>query len=191
MKFRFPLIPILAATLVLSSNLRAEKSAELQKQLEEITQLLTPAESDTPEIKISKSEISGLVENFHKQMNQEQVRDFAISLGHSSGQLNIPGLVEKLDKIRLTAQQEILRRQEAKLAEGEALIKEVGDLLQSAKKPEELDGMLLKLSQLKISDYNEDPKLALIGRQVQTVAQIVGNWQEYLIAKETGNFCGY
>ncbi len=79
------------------------------------------------------------------------------------------------------------RRDTAKIAEAEALISQVGETLKNAKKAEELDALMLALSKSKISEYNNNPKLQAISRQLQSTLQIVGNWQEYLIAEETGN----
>ena len=189
MKPSFTSFPILAATLFASATLHAGISPEFRKQVEEIRQLLKPAETDTPEAKKSKSGMRNLTIGLQAMVDQGELSHFSRYTAENLGEgfASIPGLAEKLEELRLSAQQEVLRRNQSELEAGEALIKEVGELLLSAKKPEELDGLLLKLSNQKPSDYQGNPKLAMINRQIQTASQIVGNWQEYLIAKESGN----
>ena len=82
----------------------------------------------------------------------------------------------------------MLKGTQADIDKAKALLKEVGQVLQSAQKPEELDGLMTTLSNHRASDYQGSPQLAALHRQIQESSQIVGKWQEYLMAKESGNF---
>ena len=189
MKTLFAFLPILAATLLASSALEAEVSPELQSQLEEIRELLKPADTDTPEVKSWKARMKSLPANLQNTINQGQLSSLsqytADSLGEASG---IPGLAEKMDGLRRAAQQEVIQQNRTEIERGEAQLKEVGELLQTAKKPEELDALLAELGNQRFSDNQGSPQLATLHRQIQAATQIVGNWQEYLMAKEAGNF---
>ena len=185
----FPSFRILAAALLASATLHAETSPQLRKQVEEIRQLLKPVDADTPVIKTTKSGMRTFADTLQAMVEQGQLSNFSrySAEGLGGGFASIPGLAEKMEELQRSAEQEVLRRSQVELDEGKALITEVGGLLQTARQPEELDGLLVKLSQHKSSDYHENPQLATINRQIQAASQIVGNWQEYLIAKEIGN----
>ena len=68
------------------------------------------------------------------------------------------------------------------------MIAKVAETLKNAKKAEELDDLLLSISKSQIPEYGNNPQLQSSSRELQGAMQIVDNWQEYLIAEETGNY---
>ncbi len=161
----------------------------MEGAVREIAEMLKPAEGDSPEITAAKSQLQGFTENLQMMFDRGQIVHFSQCESGMGGKLAvIPGLAEKMSELRQSMQEELDRREKVKIAEMETLIAEVGETLKRATKPEDLDGLLLKLSQQKPGEYgNPSPQIGLLARQMQTAAQIVGNWQDYLIALETGN----
>lgn len=180
---------ILFAAAFLSSSLLQAEQVELASQIDEIRKLLKPNESDTPQVKDAKSRLQSLPDTWQSQLDKEQLVSFSEYRIRGMGtELSaLPELAAKMDALMKSVKQESDRRDAAKIAEAEAMLAQTREQLENAKKPEDLDALLLKLSKSKASEYGNNPKLSAISRDLQVAFQIVGKWQEYLMAKEAGN----
>ncbi|TAG11753.1 MAG: hypothetical protein EAZ42_00025 [Verrucomicrobia bacterium] len=75
----------------------------------------------------------------------------------------------------------------AKIAEAEALFSQIGEILKFATKAEDLDDILADLSGNQQDEYRANPEFTNIFRKLNQAREVVSNWQEYLIAAETGD----
>jgi hypothetical protein len=187
MKNRISVLPLLAATFLSIALLHAEP-ANLSSQIDGIRLLLKPSESDTPEVKAAKARLQSLPASWQSLLDTDQLASFSQYGTRNLGtELSaVPELEAKVDAFMKSVKQESDRRDAAKISEAEAILAQTGELLKNAKKPEDLDALMLNLSKSKLSEYGNNPKLSAVSRDLQGALQIVGNWQEYLMAKEAG-----
>jgi len=177
-----------AASWFVGSGLRAQE-VDLKVQLDQIREVLKPADADSPETKELKGTLQRYPDQWQRMIDLGQLTGFS-EYGALSAVVpwtKIPGLTEKFQEFTKSVAEEVARRDGAKITEAEALISRVAETLKNAKKAEELDALMLALSKSKVPDYGNNPKLQATSRDLQGALQIVGNWQEYLIAEETGN----
>lgn len=154
-------------------------------------QLLKPLDSDSAELKAAKSALRGYPDQLQRLIDQNQLSRFGGDGGlfESGGMAaRVPGLAEQLRVVSalVKKRQEALER--AQIDEAEALLARVGEALKTARKAEELDALLADLSAYRNDDYAGSRRLSALYRNLQSALQIVGNWQEYLIAEESGDF---
>jgi uncharacterized protein (DUF2267 family) len=170
------------------SGLRAQE-IDLKAQLDQIREVLKPADADSAETKELKGTLQRYPEQWQRLIDQGQLMGFSEYGVVSANTMwaKIPGLTEKIQELTKSVAEEAARRDAAKIADAETLISRVVEVLKNAKKAEELDALMLALSKSKVSEYGNNPKLQATSRELQGALQIVGNWQEYLIAEETGN----
>jgi len=176
------------AVFVAGSSIHA-KAQDLKATLDEIRQLLKPADSDSPETKQLKESLQRVPDQWKLFIDQGQfnrISEYGIQ-SMSGSWAKIPGLSEKIQELGRSLAEEAARSDAAKIAEADALIAKVAETLKNAKKAEELDGLLLSISKNQIAEYGNNPRLQSASRELQAAMQIVDNWQEYLIAEETGN----
>lgn len=175
--------------LALEDEPPAEKS-DFSAPLEEIRELLKPLESDSAEVKEAKTRLRSYPDQLQRMIEQGQWSQFT----SESGQLlfdprdPIPGLAEKLDSLSALVRKEQAARDQAEIGKAESLLARVAQELKTAKKAEDLDELLTELSLYRNDGYSSSPRIAALHRSLQGALQIVGNWQEYLIAEEAGDF---
>lgn len=188
MKNRMSVLTILAATFIFSAVLHGQP-ADIPTQLDQIRELLKPGETDSPEVKNVKAMLQRYPDTWQSLLDRDQLGGFSeYGTKNLGAELSsVPDLAAKIDAFTKSVKEESERRDNAKIAAAEALIAQVGNQLQSAKKAEDLDALLLSLGKYKDSGYGNNPKLSALYRDMQGALQIAGNWQEYLIAEETGN----
>ena len=188
MKIHPLFLGFLAASWFAGSGLRAQ-TVDLKTQLDQIREVLKPADADSPETKELKDTLQRYPDQWQRMIDQGQLTGFSEYGGQSAGATwaKIPGLTEKIQEFTKSVAEEASRRDAAKITEAETLISRVAEVLKTAKKAEELDALMLALSKSKVPEYGNNPKLQATSRDLQGALQIVGNWQEYLIAEETGN----
>jgi len=183
----------LAAGLVFlwsGAGLRAEE-VDFSAPLAEMRKLLEPQESDSTELKSAKASLRGYPDQLQRMIEQNQLSRFGNEGGllESGGMAaRVPGLSEQLAALSALVKKQQEAREQEQIREAEALLARVGGTLKTAKKAEELDGLLAELSAYRNSDYAGSRRLSAIHQNLQSALQIVGNWQEYLIAEESGNF---
>ncbi len=189
MKCHSYVIGLIAAGLFAGSSLRIQ-AVDFKTTLDEIRELLKPMDSDTPETKQLKSSLQQVPDQWQQMMDQGQsTRNSEYGMqGMASSWAKIPGLSEKIQQLSKSMAEEAGRREAAKIAEAKAIISQVAETLKNAKKAEELDDLMLKLSKNQLPEYGSNPELKTASRDLQGAMQIVDNWQEYLIAEETGNY---
>ncbi len=189
MKIHLTIFGIIATSFFTQSNLLAE-TTDLKIKLDEIRELLKPVDSDSPETKQIKDAVRSYPDQWQTMIDQGNFSRFSeySMQGMSSSFSKIPGLPEKIQELSRGVVAEAEKRNAAKITEAKALISQAGETLKDAKKAEELDGVMLALSKSQLDEYGNNPDLRAISRELQATKQIVGNWQEYLIAEETGNF---
>ncbi len=177
------------AAIMLSSAVLQGEPADLSAQLDQIRALLKPNESDSAEAKKVKAMMEQYPANWQSLVDRDQLLRIAEYGTRITGLdlSSVPDLATKIEAFNKSAKEESERREQAKLTAAEALLAQVGDQLKNARKAEDLDALMLTLTTNKFSDYENSPKLSAISRQLQGALQIVANWQEYLIAEETGN----
>lgn len=188
MKNHLSAATFLAAVIFSSAVLQAEP-ANFTAQLDQIRALLKPNESDSADAKKVKAMMEQYPANWQSLVDRDQLPRIA-EYGPRIAGLDlspVPDLASKIEAFSKSAKEESERREEAKIAAAEALLAQVGDQLKNARKAEDLDALMLTLNTNKISDYDNSPKLSALSRQLQGALQITANWQEYLIAEETGN----
>ena len=182
---------VLTSTFIASANLHGQ-AAIWSAQLDEIRALLKPNDADSADTKNMKASLSRYPVAWQRLLDTNQGP--LISSEYSSRDMDrvdlsaIPGLATKIAAFARSIAEENERRENALIAESEALIIRIGETLKTAQKAEDLDPLMLTLSQTNITEYDNNRKLVTISRQLQTARQITGHWQDYLIAKETGNF---
>jgi hypothetical protein len=177
------------ASLVISGASVHAQSADLGKQLDEITELLKPSPADSEAAKSVKAMMAQYPANLRSLIAKDQfgaLNDYG-SRGMGGDFSAVPQLSELMAAFYKSAKEEMQRREQAKVTEGEALIAQVGERLVKAKKAEDLDELMQSLSNTKISEYDNSPTLAALSRKLQGALRIVASWQEYLIAEEVGD----
>jgi hypothetical protein len=177
-----------AASWFACTGLHAQEP-DLKVQLDQIRELLTPADADSSETKELKGNLQRYPDQWQRMVDQEQLTGLSEYGAASAGAMwaKIPGLTEIVHEFIRSAAEEAARRDAEKITEAEALMSRVAETLKNARKAEELDPLMLELSKSKVSEYSNQPKLQATARSLQGALQIVTNWQEYLIAEETGN----
>jgi len=173
----------------ISSGVLYGESAELGEQWAQIQEGIKFLESDEARVKTLKVELQhfstslqGLLEKdqfsaLHDSLFRNNRWDFSV----------IPGLQEKMVVFEMQLKEEVARREDAQVAAGEALLGGVGEELKSAGQPEELDALLARLAAYRPGEYGNSQKLVMLHQKLQVALQIVGNWQEYLMAEESGD----
>lgn len=188
MKNRISLLTVLAATVISCASLHGQP-ADFSTQLDQIRALLKPAETDSPEVKNVKATLQRYPDTWQSLLDRDQLGNLTEYGTRNAGAdlSSVPEIAAKIDAFTKSVKEEVERRESAKVAAVEVLIAQVADQLKSAKKAEDLDALLLELGKNKTAEYGNNPKLSALYREMQGALQIVGNWQEYLIAEETGN----
>lgn len=161
----------------------------MKVQLDQIREVLEPVASDSPDIRQLKGKLQQYSNQWQRMIDLGELTGISEYGAQSAGDglAKIPDLKAKMHEFTQSVKEEATRRDSAKITEAEALISRVAETLKNAKKAEELDALMLALSKSKLPDYGSNPKLQATSRDLQGTLQIVGNWQEYLIAEETGN----
>jgi len=176
---------ILAASFLACASLHA-RTANLPAQIEEIRALLEPDDSDSQQAKILKAELRRLPDSWQQMLENDQLTEFS-RFRANMDLTPLPDVAAKITELFQDAKAEHDRRETVKIAKAEALLDHIGESLKAAQKAEELDALMLTLSKTKIADYDNNRKLAALSRDLQNALQIVTYWQDYLLAKETGN----
>lgn len=172
------------------TGLRAGET-DFSAPLEEMRKLLKPLESDPADVKETKSQLRGYPDQLQRMIEQDQLSRFSSDSGlfqYQGMAARVPGLAEQLNALAALVKKEQTAREQAKIEEAEALLARVAEQLKTAKKAEELDALLSDLSGYRNDEYSGPGRLSALHRNLQSALQIVGNWQEYLIAEESGNF---
>ena len=176
---------ILAVTLLTATTLHA-RTPNLPAQIDEIRALLEPDAADSPQARSLKAELRRLPDSWQQMVENDQLGEF--QRFHANLDLAaLPDVAAKINDLFADVKAERDRREAAKIAKAEALLDHVGDTLKAATKPEELDPLIAALSKSKISDYDNNRKLGALTRDLQNALQTVTSWQDYLVAKESGN----
>ena len=189
MKISSRIAGILSAILIATASLHGQ-AADWSAQIDEIRALLKPADADTSVAKAVKAYLARYPDTWQNLLETGQETSFSEYALKSLGSVDlsaVPDLAEKITALSKSVKEESERRDAAKTAEANALIEQAGETLKTAKKAEDLDALMLTLSKAKISDSENNRKLATISRQLQDALQITRYWQDYLIARETGN----
>ena len=184
MKISSAISGILAASFLASAAVHA-KTPNLPAQIEEIRALLEPDDSDSQQAKILKIELRRFPDSWQQLLDNEQF-DFS-KCRVTVDTTPLPEIAAKITELFQDAKTEYNRRETARIAKLEALLDHVGETLKTAHKAEELDALLLTLSKTRISDYDNNRRLTALSRDLQNSLEIVTCWQDYLIAKESGN----
>jgi hypothetical protein len=165
------------------------QTTDCYSQLAQIQELLKPADSDSTAAKGVKTRMRGYPAAWKKMLDDGQFARFGEYNPSNQGlELDaVPDLEAKVAAFTQSVSEEKDRRDAATIAAAKALIAQVGTTLPSAQKAEDLDALMMSLNKTKISEYENNPKSAALARDLQVALQIVGNWQEYLMAKESGN----
>ena len=182
------LIKIVAVCWLAISGLEGQ-TPNWSSQLDQIQELLKPADSDSPAAKSVKSQMQSYPATWKKMLDEGQFARFGeYGLRNQGLELDaVPDLAAKVADFNQSVSEEKDRRDAASIAAAKELIAQVGATLPRAQKAEDLDALMLSLSKAKISEYDNSAKLSAVSRELQGALQIVGNWQEYLMAKESGN----
>lgn len=167
------------------------EEVDFSAPLEEIRELIKPLESDSAEVKQQKARLRAYPDQLQQMIEQGQWSQFTSDSGlmrYNGTDLAIPGLAEKLTNLSALVKKEQAAREQAQIEQAESLLARVGEELKAAKKAEDLDDLLTELSRYRNDGYSNPPRLAALQRSLQSALQVAGNWQEYLIAEEAGDF---
>ena len=187
MKIQSFVVGVLAITFLACVGPHCQAS-DFTAQLDEIRTLLKPVETDTPQVRVAKNALQSLPDTWQNLLDKDQFSRFSEYGPRQTGvEISvIPGLSEKFSALGKSVSDEAIRRENAKISDIEALIARTGEALKNAKKPEDLDTLLLAFSNFKSQD-NNNPKLYALSQKANSARDITADWQEYLIARETGN----
>lgn len=164
--------------------------SDCKGKLDEIRELLKPVDSDPPETKQLKASLLHLPDQWQLLVDQGQtsrISQDGIMMSLRGTGTQIPGLAERINEFGKCVAEENLRMEAAKIADAKALIARVAVGLEKATKAEDLDDLMLALSENQISDYGNNPSVRPVAADLQNALEIVKDWQDYLIADETGN----
>jgi hypothetical protein len=179
---------IFAAAMLAGTTLHGQ-TADLHARLNEIRELLKPTDSDSPDVKNLKVSIYGYSDQWQRLLARDELTRFSDyapqNLG--GGLAATPSLMEKIQEFTKSVTEEVERRDEAKIAEAEALLSKVAETLMASKKAEDLDAIMLTMSEMRLNESGSSPKLRAKASGIINALQITRFWQEYLIADEAGN----
>lgn len=176
---------IVAASIFSIASAHA-RTPNIAAQIEEIRALLEPDEADSQQAKMLKAELRQLPDSWQQMVDNDQLAEF--SRFRANMDLSpLPDVAAKITELFQDVKTESTRKEAAKAAKAEALLDHIGDTLKAATKAEELDALLMALGNAKITDNGNNRKLSSLSRDLQNARQIITSWQDYLLARETGN----
>lgn len=164
--------------------------SDCKGKLDQIRELLKPVDSDPPETKQLKASLLHLPDQWQLLVDQGQtsrIPQDGIMMSLRGTGTQIPGLAERINEFGKCVAEENLRIETAKLADAKALIARVAVTLEKATKAEDLDDLMLALIENQLADYGNNPSIRPVASDLQNALEIVKDWQDYLIADETGN----